>query len=149
MPARDRFHSEVRRALQNDGWRITDDPLRLKWGRRDLFVDLGAEQVLAAEKGPTKIAVEVKSFLGPSVVDDLEKAVGQFLIYQDLLGNLDPERQLYLAVTEATFENVFDDPLSQLLLRNRRLQVLVFDPQTEVIRQWTPEPPTARSSSAS
>ncbi|MFN8513578.1 MAG: XisH family protein [Thermomicrobiales bacterium] len=149
MPARDRFHSEVRRALQNDGWRITDDPLRLKWGRRDLFVDLGAEQVLAAEKGPTKIAVEVKSFLGPSVVDDLEKAVGQFLIYQDLLDNLDPERQLYLAVTEATFENVFDDPLSQLLLRNRRLQVLVFDPQTEVIRQWTPEPPTARSSSAS
>lgn len=90
-----------------------------------------------------KIAVEVKSFLGPSVVADLEDAVGQFLIYHDLLDRLHPERHLYLAVTEATYQNVFDDPLGQLLLQNRRLQLLVFDPHEEVIRLWTPEPPIA------
>lgn len=43
MPARDRYHDEVRRALIADGWQVTDDPLRLRWGKRDLFVDLGAE----------------------------------------------------------------------------------------------------------
>ncbi len=32
MPARDRFHSQVRNALIQDGWTITHDPLRLRWG---------------------------------------------------------------------------------------------------------------------
>jgi hypothetical protein len=29
MPTRDLSHSIVRRALEKDGWRITDDPLHL------------------------------------------------------------------------------------------------------------------------
>ncbi len=40
----------MRRALERDGWTITHDPLRLRWGAKDLYVDLGAEQILAAEK---------------------------------------------------------------------------------------------------
>ena len=75
MPARDRYHNQVKQALIKDGWTITDDPLRLKWGKKDLYVDLGAEQLLTAEKGLHKIAVEVKSFVGQSEVDDLEKAL--------------------------------------------------------------------------
>jgi len=39
-------------------------------------VDLGAEQVFAAEKHERKIAVEVKSFIGSSIVADLEQALG-------------------------------------------------------------------------
>ncbi len=76
MPARDHDHERVRRALISDGWVITHDPLRLRWRVRDLYVDLGAERLLAAEKGQQKIAVEIKSFRGLSVVDDLEKASG-------------------------------------------------------------------------
>jgi hypothetical protein len=40
--------------------------LVLKLGRRDLLVDLGAEKLLAAEKNNDRIAVEVKSFIGPA-----------------------------------------------------------------------------------
>jgi XisH protein len=79
MPARDHDHEHVRRALValvNDGWTITHDPLRLRWGGRDMYVDLGAERILAAQKAERKIAVECKTFAGPSLVDDLEKAVG-------------------------------------------------------------------------
>jgi hypothetical protein len=72
MSARDRFHDCVRNALIKDGWVITHDPLRLPWGKKDLYVDLGAEQLLAAEKGQRQIAVEIQSFLGKSEVDDLE-----------------------------------------------------------------------------
>jgi hypothetical protein len=43
MPAKDIFHNTVKSALQKEGWQITDDPLRLKWGFRELFVDLGAK----------------------------------------------------------------------------------------------------------
>jgi hypothetical protein len=38
--------------------------------------DIGAERRIAAEKGNTKIAVEIKVFAGPSAVHELEVAVG-------------------------------------------------------------------------
>jgi len=79
MPAKDIYHDTVRNALLKDGWTITDDPLRLVYGRQDVFVDLGAEKLIAAEKGSRKIAVEIKSFSGRSEVADLEKALGQYI----------------------------------------------------------------------
>lgn len=65
MPARDIFHDAVRTALEKDGWVITADPLILVVGIRSVFVDLGAEKLIAAERGTEKIAVEIKSFLAP------------------------------------------------------------------------------------
>jgi hypothetical protein len=138
MPARDRYHDHVKSALLKEGWTITHDPLRLKWGLKDMYVDLGAQQLLAAEKGTRRIAVEVKSFVGLSEMDDLEKAIGQYVVYHDVLLQVEPERDLYLAINEATFVNLFEEPIGKLLLDNRRVRLLVFDPQTEVIRQWIP-----------
>ena len=85
MPARDRHHHQARNALIKDGWTITDDPLRLTWGAKDMYVDLGAERLLAAIKGTRKIAVEIKSFSGLSEMNDLEQAVGQYIVYSDVL----------------------------------------------------------------
>ena len=76
MPAKDIYHETVKNPLIKDGWTITHDPLVLRWGTNDVYVDLGAEQLLAAEKRGQKIAVEIKSFVGRSDVDDLEKALG-------------------------------------------------------------------------
>ncbi|WP_199317366.1 element excision factor XisH family protein [Planktothricoides raciborskii] len=79
MPAKDIYHDAVRNALIKEGWTITDDPLILSIGKRDLFVDLGAEKLITAEKDHQKIAVEIKSFIGKSRIDDLEKALGQYI----------------------------------------------------------------------
>jgi hypothetical protein len=141
MPARDRYHDQVIHALIKDGWTITHDSLRLQWGLKDMYVDLGAEQLLAAEKGPIKIAVEIKSFVGLSEMDDLEKAVGQFVVYHDVLRNIEPDRVLYLAVNEEIFVDLFEEPIGKLLIANGRVRLLVFDQQQEVIRQWTPIAP--------
>ena len=86
MPTRDIYHDAVRNALLKDGWQITHDPLVLKWGWKDLFIDLGAERLLAAEKDQQKIAVEIKSFTGPSDMADLERALGQYIVYHDVSG---------------------------------------------------------------
>jgi hypothetical protein len=72
MPAADVYHNVVKNALIKDGWTITHDPYTLTFGQRNVFVDLGAERLVAAEKGQEKIAVEIKSFLGTSDVRDLE-----------------------------------------------------------------------------
>jgi hypothetical protein len=138
MPARDLYHNTVKSALIKDGWTITHDPLSLKWGGKDLYVDLGAEQLVAAEKGQSKIAVEVKSFLGPSEIDDLEKALGQYVLYKDVLSQVEPDRELFLAVNESTFTELFEEPIGKLLIEKQRVRLLVFDPGTEVIRQWIP-----------
>ena len=71
MPARDFYHDLVKAALIVDGWNVTHDPYTLEVGNKDLFVDLGAERLIAADKHGQKIAVEVKSFLGPSEVRGL------------------------------------------------------------------------------
>ncbi|MFN5754958.1 MAG: element excision factor XisH family protein, partial [Pseudanabaena sp.] len=63
MAAKDRFHAVVRIALEKEQWNVTDDPLRLDIGGTKFEIDLGAEQLLAAERGKEKIAVEIKTFL--------------------------------------------------------------------------------------
>lgn len=70
MPQYDIYHDTVKRALQKDGWKITHDPFILRHGRKRVYADLGAEQLISAEKGSKKIVVEVKSFIGPSDVKD-------------------------------------------------------------------------------
>ena len=143
MPARDRYHDQVKNALTKDGWTITDDPLHVKWGKKDMYVDLGAEQLLAAEKGERKIAVEVKSFLGHSEMADLEQAVGKYTIYHEVLSRAEPERVLFLAIDEETYDNLFEEPIGELLLETRQIRLIVFDPQTEAIRLWIPQSPIA------
>lgn len=75
MPAKDFYHDTVKTALIKDGWAITDDPLLLRIRLRSVFVDLGAERLIAAERGTEKIAVEIKRFLSPSPINDLDVAI--------------------------------------------------------------------------
>lgn len=138
MPAKDIYHNVVRVALEKDGWTITDDPLRLSIGSRAVYVDLGAEKLFAAEKEGQKIAVEVKSFLNPSPVTDLENALGQYVLYSKILEEQEPERILYLAISFTVFRDIFLEEIGQLVLRQTDLRILVFNQDKEEILQWIP-----------
>src|SRR5262249_58938758 len=115
-----------RNALVKDRWTITHDPLRLRWGSKDLYVDLGLTQLLAAEQGEKLLAIEIKSFLGASLVEDLQQALGQYILYHDLLARLEPQRVLYLALRQETLADVFQVPLVALLLVNLCVLLLVL-----------------------
>jgi len=137
MSARDVFHESVKSALMKDSWVITHDPLRLKFSEDDLLrIDLGAEQLLAAERGVQKIAVEVKSFLSESAMFDFHLALGQFLNYRLALRNLEPDRSLYLAVPIAAYNSFFSRALPQAAIAEYDLKLLVYDPTNEVIVEW-------------
>ncbi len=138
MPACDTYHDAVKAALVKEGWTITHDPLRLPWGGKDMYVDLGAERLMAAEKAGRKIAVEIKSFVGRSEVNDLENAIGQFVVYRSVLARREPDRDLYLAVPEEILRDIFEEPLGQVLLEDNLAQVIGFDPKEEVIVKWIP-----------
>lgn len=143
MPARDLYHNHVRNALIKDGWTITDDPLRFRLGKKDMYIDLGAERILWAEKNSSRIAVEIKSFLGASDLADLHDALGQFVLYHDVLQETQADRILFLAVRDTVYATVFESPIGNLLLKNGRLQLLVFSVEQEAIVKWVPEIPTA------
>ncbi len=138
MPAKDLYHDIVKNALMRDGWTVTHDPYLMQVGKKDLFVDLGAEKLLAAEKDEQKIAVEVKSFVGRSDVQDLRDALGQFVLYRHVLEEKEPERELFLAVRESVFVEVFQEPIGEILIRKGELRLVVFDKTKEEILRWIP-----------
>jgi hypothetical protein len=137
MPAKDIYHDSVKKALIKAGWTITHDPYVLTFGQRDVFVDLGAEQLLAAERGTEKIAVEVKSFQGVSDIRDLEIALGQYVFYRSLLVRFEPERKLFLAVPASVFASTLDEPIARPVIEDLAVALIAFDPQQEVITKWT------------
>ncbi len=123
---------------QTEIWIVTNEPLSLKVSETDLFVDIGAERFITASKGTERIAVEVKSFIKLSPVQDLKEAVGQFVIYEDALrlSVANADRVLYLAVRDETYTDVFGDNLGKMLLTNKRVRLLVFNAAREVITEW-------------
>ena len=138
MPAKDIYHDSVKRALIKDGGAITHDPLRIQWGPKDMYIDLGAEQMVAAEKGGRKIAVEIKSFIGPSEIEDLKNALGQFILYRTVMLNTEPDRELYLAIRQVTFLELFEEPIGKLLIESEHIKLIVFNPLAEEIITWIP-----------
>lgn len=70
MPNKDLFHDAVRNALEKDRWKITHDPLFLNFAQVEMFVDLGAEPLIAAEKENAQIAIEIKTFIGSSAISE-------------------------------------------------------------------------------
>lgn len=134
--AQDVYHSVVRTALERDGWTITDDPLTLEFGSTSVYVDLGAEAAIGAEKEGRKIAVEIKSFISPSAVYDLQRALGQYIFYDFLLSRQQPDRLLYLAVPEDTYMGILSEYEARELLAAQGIRLLVFNPLDEVVIRW-------------
>lgn len=134
--AKDFFHYAVRKGLEKEGWLITDDPLRIKAGGADMEIDLGAEKLIAAERGEEKIAVEIKSFIGTSNISEFHTAVGQFINYRVALEERQPERVLYLAVPISVYRKFFMLTFVQTIISRFQIILIIYDPVGEVILEW-------------
>lgn len=136
MAAKDVFHNAVRNALQKEQWLITHDPLFISFGGVEMYIDLGAEELIAAEKNGEKIAVEIKSFLGLSAIYDFHLALGQFMNYRMILQQTDPSRNLYLAIPLETYNTFFALQFTQLVIQQHQLKLIVYDVTNEVVSKW-------------
>lgn len=136
MSARDTVHNAVRSALEKDGWTITHDPLTIKVGGLDFYIDLGAERLFAAQKAGQTIAVEIKSFLGASDVTEFHLALGQTLNYRSALRKTQPERVLYLAIPFDAYRDFFTREFIQDVIAEHQIKLLIFDTVKEEIVLW-------------
>ncbi|TAE61737.1 MAG: XisH protein [Nostocales cyanobacterium] len=136
MPAKDIYHDAIKNALIKDGWKITADPYKIKYKDAELFADLSAEKPIAAEQNGRKIIVEIKSFLSPSPMRDFELALGQYILYRNLINLTEPEYKIYLAIKESTYQNFFTrDSIKEIVQLNQILMIVV-NVEKEEILQW-------------
>jgi len=136
MPQKDSHHDLVRNALEKDGWTVTHDPFTIRLEDVKFYVDLAAEKTIETDGETRKIAIEIKVFGGLSFLNEFEKAVGQYLIYKQFLGDLFPERILFLAVSIDVFEESFSLPSIQAVVTKQEIKLLIFNPETEEITKW-------------
>jgi hypothetical protein len=136
MARLDLLHGACKQSLIKAGWTITHDPYKLRRGRQTLYIDLGAEMILAAEKEGRKIAVEIKSMLGAVEMAELERALGQYVLYRSLLVRRDPNRTLYLAISLPAYLEHFDTAEGRDLINDETIRLIVFNPVEEEIIQW-------------
>lgn len=136
MPAKDFFHDIVREALEKDGWVITSDPYYFSMGEVDFFIDLGAEQLIAAERGIDKIAIEIKGFSQPSPVNAFHEAMGKYINYRAALEENENDRVLYLAIPKLSYDDFFQRPFVQKMILLEKLKLIVYEPEKKVIVKW-------------
>ena len=86
---------------------VTAEHYTVRYEELTIFPDIAAERMLAAQRGLQKIAVEVKSFLGRSTAQEVRDAIGQYVMYQTYLAEVEPERKVYLAISTKTYHDTF------------------------------------------
>ncbi|MEM9537896.1 MAG: element excision factor XisH family protein [Cyanobacteria bacterium P01_E01_bin.42] len=136
MSAKDIFHDAVKNGLQKDGWRITHDPMFISIGGVQVYIDLGADKIVEAEKDGEKIAVEIKSFVGASSISEFHTALGQYITYRFAVEEQESDRTLYLAIPLEKYKEFFELPLIQKIIKNCQVHLIIYDPTKEEIVQW-------------
>jgi hypothetical protein len=135
--AKDLYQEAVRKALEADGWTITDDPYYLKAKPHKLRVDLGAEKIIAAERGIDKIAVEIKTFAKDSFIYEFYEVSGQYQFYEEFLTDQDNDRVLYLAISEVIYRSRFLPDESVMRMCNKiGIKFIIVNISSQIIKEW-------------
>ena len=136
--AKDLIHDSVRIALEKDGWTITHDPFTLETGEISIDMDLAAERMIVAEKGPQKIIVEVKSFGNPSMVYSFHAAIGQYIDYRGALRDEGIERELYLAISLNAHRRLNKASFFKRRFEENKVKIIVVNIVDKIIVEWIP-----------
>ena len=135
MPARDRYHDVVVRALRKAGWTILAEQVAVSMPTRRVWIDI------RASKNPDTFAilVEVKGFERLAApVAYLADTIGQCVLYQTILEYAGVTDPLYLAVPAAALTGILGEELGQQLIRRTQVRLVLFDPVQEEIIRWIP-----------
>jgi hypothetical protein len=133
LPAKDRYHDKVIRALVKDGWTITGEQVKVIVEDRYLFIDIEASR--SADNRMALIEVKELDAVS-SPIDALAAAVGKYFLYRVALKDAEVTTPLYLAVSEAAYQGILQEKIGQLSILQGNIALVVFDPDREEILRW-------------
>jgi hypothetical protein len=137
MPAKDTYHNAVKNALIKDGWTITADPYPLEYEDVELYPDLAIEKLISEDQKQRKIIIEIKSFISPSLMKDFQNALGQYILYRDLIQlTQDEYQEIYLAIKDEIYETFFQRKSIKAVVKLNQIALVIIDTQKEEIVQW-------------
>lgn len=131
MPAKDAYHDIVVKALKKDGWGVKTKQLYLTIEDRAVWIDI------EAEKTDQVIVVEVKGFENlRSPLTYLYSVVGQYMVYREILRYLELDYDIFLAVPRDAHDTILQEELSQIIIKNIGIKMMVVDMLTEEVISW-------------
>lgn len=92
--------------------------------------------MIIAEKEKEKIAVEVKSFIKPSPVQDMHEAIGKHEMYLLALEFHEADRKLFIAIPERAYDDFFQRPFIQALIKRKKVNLIIFNIDKREIVKW-------------
>ncbi len=63
-------------------------------------------------------------------------ALGQYILYRNLINLTQPEYQIYLAIKDSVYENFFQRDSIQDITKINQLLLIIVDMEQEEIRKW-------------
>ena len=80
--------------------------------------------------------MEIKSFVSKSLMSDFHNALGQYIVYRNLIQLTEPEYKLYLAIDDIVYEKFFQRKSVQAVIQENHLLLIVVNTEKEEIQQW-------------
>lgn len=135
MPRYDDCHSQVVRALEKDGWRVSDKAIRIRTPRRTIHIDARASRRSNGRQQQILLA-EVKCFPDAnSTTTDLYIAIGQYILYRAVLAIIQDATPLYLVIPAWAYQDIFDTA-ARHAINDSKIKLIVVDVETESVREW-------------
>jgi len=101
-------------------------------------MDLLMEKV-EEDGSKTRVVIEVKNFRDENAyVSELQKSIGQYLLYRDILEYQGYDYLLYLAVPTSVYKDLLRSALIHKLFQKHQIRLLLFNPQDQTLLQWNP-----------
>jgi hypothetical protein len=135
MPALDSCHLQIVHALEKSGWHVAPNQLGLDTPLNNLFVDIVAHR--SVEIGDQEmIVVEAKCFpKSSSGTTELYVAIGQYLVYRELLIANQIDSPIYLAIPTDAYQTIFK-AIGMSVVTKSAIKLIVIDLEREEIEQW-------------
>ena len=80
--------------------------------------------------------LKLRALLGDRALYDFHGALGQYMVYRNLIQLTDPEYKLYLAIDDLVYKNFFQRKSIQLITNENKLLLMVVEMEKEEILQW-------------
>ncbi|MBI1281705.1 MAG: hypothetical protein GC179_26500 [Anaerolineaceae bacterium] len=133
--AYDSCHQQIVNALMKAGWEI--DSQSPYFRLPDMFVNPDIRAVQRNGSVEQIIVVEVKCFANSdNDLDELYRAIGQYLIYRSVLKIKKLPYKLYLAVPIDVYDRLFRRDVVSETIREAQIKMLLVDIDHEEVVQW-------------